>query len=119
MRRVVTDEGLDLRKLGRQRRSECAAVAEETEAGTVQRLDLGPLLSVFGRWGLKRPAHLMELAAAARTGCSEFRARCDLEALAAVKAGVGNQILRAWHARGLHRRLTPELSRVAKQLRLG
>jgi len=52
----------------------------------------------------------MELAAAARTGCGEVWTRRDLEALAAVKAGVGNQILRAWHAIDLQRRLTLELS---------
>jgi hypothetical protein len=84
----------------------------------VQRLDLGPLLRVFGWRGLKGPAHLVEWAAAARAGCREVWARRDLEALAAIKAGVGNQILRAWHAMGLHRRLTPELSRAAKRLRL-
>ena len=45
---MLEDESLYLRQFVRKRRARMAAVARETKAGVVQRLDLGPLFNVFG-----------------------------------------------------------------------
>ena len=102
MLRIVANEGRYFGQPVGQRRANCTAVAEEAEACAVKRLDLGPLLRVLGRRGLEGSPHLMKLAAAVRAGCREIRAWCDLKALAAIKAGVSNQVLRAWHVTDLH-----------------
>ena len=107
VRRIVTDESLDLRERCWQWWPRNAAVAEEAKAGVVQGLHLGPLLRVLGGRCFERATHLVQLATTTRTNGHTFCAWRDLEALAAVKASVSYQVLRAWHAIDLHRRLTP------------
>ena len=94
MIRIVADEGLNLRKPSGKGWAVNAAIAEEPEPSLIERLDLGPLLSVTRRWSLERSAHLMEWTAAVRTygGCGPRR---DFEAFPTGEAGVSNEIGRS------------------------
>src|SRR6476620_6999395 len=97
MRWVIANELFHLGQTIRQRRPFCAAVAEEAETCSVERLDFRPLLRVFGRRRLERSPHLIHFAAAVGTRCRQVRSRCDLKTLAAIEAGVSDQVLGAWH----------------------
>jgi len=118
MRWIVTDESLNVSQSIRKRRAVSTAIAEKAETCSEQSLYLCPLLKVFDGWRFERTAHLVDCSAAAGADSRIVLARDDLEALAAVKAGMGNQVLWSWHAIHLQRRLTPELSRPTKWVRL-
>jgi hypothetical protein len=92
--RIVADKALNLRKPSGKGRAVKAAIAEESEAGLIEHLNLGPLLCVTRRWSLERSTHLMEGATAPRA-YDDTGPRCDLEALAAGEAGVRHEIGRS------------------------
>ena len=73
-------------------------------------MDFGPLFNVLGRWCFERPAHFMNVSATVWTDSGVVGVWRNLEALAAIEAGVSDQVF-SWHVTSLHRRLTPELSR--------
>jgi hypothetical protein len=118
MRRVVTDEGLNVSQPVRKRWARSAAIAEEAEACGEQGLHLCPLLQVYDGRRFERAAHLVDCPAATRADGRQIRTGSHLKALAAVKAGMGNQVFWTWHPIHPLRRLTPELSRPAKRVRL-
>ena len=118
MRRVVTDESLNVGQPVRKRWARRAAIAEEAEACGEQGLHLCPLLQIFDGRRFERTTHLVDCPAATRADGRQFQARSHLKALAAVKAGMGNQVFWTCHPIHLLRRLTLELSRAAKRRRL-
>lgn len=92
---IVTNEGLNFRQPAWKRRPRVTAVAEKTKARIVQGFHLCPLLEIPHRWCLERAAHLVQFVSAGWTYRSTALAWRNLEALAAVKACVSNQVLRS------------------------